>query len=142
MFDSVLRIKTSLSLNMKSPVIKKTGLFSDEHNFRKGFLFKKRHLHGPGEVSGFDSVEVYTIGESGSIPDNRMLSSIHKVINQRINLLARNVVNLNSYMICPGNSEADRGGRVERIRRVLADSECRLCIFFNCDRFSGNYTMN
>ncbi len=45
------------------------------------------HLYSFREVAGFESVEVYTSGESGSIPYNRVLSSGHEIINQRINLL-------------------------------------------------------
>ena len=50
-----------------------------------------------------------------------MATSIHESVNNRIDLLASNVEDLNRDIACICEAEADRSGRVERVRVVLSN---------------------
>ena len=71
-----------------------------------------------------------------------MLSSGHEIINQRINLLACNIENINAYLAILNKIETDCCGRVEWVRWILVNTELRNFFIFNRDNFIGDYTFN
>ncbi len=94
---------TAKNTYKEMPCYEHRAFFLDTHN-RKGILFKECHLHGLRKIAEIDSIEINSV----STPYNRRLSSVHKGINKHINLLSRNVVNLNIYVISFRNRKVYR----------------------------------